>query len=390
MSRPASAPGLGPVYATVFLDLFGFGILLPALPYHAERLGATGLWLGVLFTAYSAAQLVGAAVLGRFSDRIGRRPVLLLSLAGSAASFAASAFAPSLVALAAARALAGLFGGSISTAQAYVADVTRPEDRAPAMGRLGAAIGSGFVAGPAVGALLAAGGHGFRAAALLAAGLAVVNLGAAAVRLREPVRPPDGRPAGDRRLRLTGLGASLRLPVVGPVLMAGFLVMFGFVAMETTLAFLAARRFGTDERGLGGILVFVGVVLIAFQAGLIGPLTRRFGERGVAIAGCVGVALALAGLPFAPGLPQAFVALGALAAGQALANPSLATLLSRAAGVDEQGAVLGLGQSLAAAARAVGPLAAGALYDLAPPAPYLLGAALAVLAALLVRASARR
>lgn len=377
--RPAPR-GLRTVYAIVFLDLFGFGILLPALPYYAQRLGASGLWLGILFTAYSAAQLVGAAILGRSSDRVGRRPILIASLVGSALSFTLSAFAHTLLLLAIARALAGLFGGSISTAQAYVADVTRPEERARAMGKLGAAIGTGFVMGPAVGAALAAFGVGFEGSALVAAGLAVVNLVAAVLRLVEP--PAEGRRS--RLLSFAGLFGALGRPVVGPVLGATFLSMFGFVGMETTLAYFTKARYGTNERGLGMILVFVGVVLIIVQGGLIGPLTRRFGERNLARAGCAVLAIMLALLPATHTMPLTYLVLAGLAAGQALTNPSLATLLSRAAAADEQGTILGLGQALAAAARAGGPLTAGWLFDRALPAPYLAGAALAAVAAILI------
>lgn len=384
-SPPPAAPrlpgraALAVVYGTVFLDLLGFGIILPSLPYYARELGASGLGLGTLFTSYSLAQLLGAALLGRLSDRVGRRPVLMLSLAGSAVSMVLSGLAGTLVLLCSARALAGLFGGSISTAQAYIADVTPRRERARYMGLLGASIGVGFVVGPALGAALVVLGAGFAGAAFTAAGLAAANLAFAAVKLPESL-PPE---AGARRA-LPRLGESLTRPGLWQALAATFLTTFAFVGMETTFAYLGQDRFGLDERGFGLVLVYVGVVVIVVQGGLIGRLTRRFGVRPVAMAGGGLMGLSLALLPFAPGLASTLVVMGMLAAAQGLSSPSLSTLISTAGGSGEQGSVLGLGQSLAAFARAGGPLVAGALYDLHLAAPYLLAGALALAAGGLV------
>ncbi|HEY8478115.1 MAG TPA: MFS transporter, partial [Chloroflexota bacterium] len=182
------------VYVTVFVDLLGFGIILPNLPFYALSFGATGLWIGAILTAYSAAQLVGAPLLGRVSDAVGRRPVILLSLVGSALSFTLTGLADTLFLLLLARALAGLFGGSIAAAQAYIADATPPEDRAKHMGMLGAAIGMGFVFGPALGAALSP--LGFSAAAFCSAGLAAANFLFGVFALVEPRRarvPSRGR-----------------------------------------------------------------------------------------------------------------------------------------------------------------------------------------------------
>ncbi|RMH18567.1 MAG: MFS transporter [Acidobacteria bacterium] len=375
--RPHRA-SLAVVYLVVFLDLLGFGIILPSLPYFARQLGASGLLLGILFTSYSLAQLIGAAFLGRLSDRFGRRPVLLLSLLGATLAMVASGLAHALPALVLARALAGLFGGSIATAQAYVADVTSPEERARYMGLLGASIGSGFVFGPVLGAGVLALGWGFPGSAFVAAGLSAGNLAFAAVKLRES-HPGDAAPQ-----RREGWLAALRRPHLGPVLAAIFLVTFSFVGMETTFAFFSADRFGLSERDFALVLTYAGLVMIAVQGGLVGRLTRRFGVRPVAVCGGLLMAAALAALPFGPTLAATLAVLGALAAGQGLAVPSLTTLVSQLSDRDEQGTVLGVSQSLASAARASGPLAAGALYDLHLAAPYLLGGVLALLAAGLI------
>jgi DHA1 family tetracycline resistance protein-like MFS transporter len=373
--------GLDVVYLAVFVDLLGFGIILPLLPFYAERFGATGLWVGAILTAYSAAQLVGASFLGRLSDRIGRRPVLLMSLAGSSVSLFLSGLAHALWPLLLARALAGLFGGSIAAAQAYVADVTAPEERAKYMGLLGASIGLGFVFGPALGAGLA---HwGFGAAAFAASGIAALNFALAYFRLEE-TRPKERLHDPHSRVDWSHLVDAIRHPSLRRFLGATFLVTAAFVAMEATFALLGEVRFGLNSSRLGLVLTFVGVVMVIVQGGLVGRLVARFGERALAVTGALLLAASLGSLPFAPSLAFAFAALGVLGAGQGLLSPTLSTLVSRASGKDEQGGLLGLGQSLAAAARAVGPIAAGWLYDYGHAVPYSAAAALAVVAALLV------
>jgi DHA1 family tetracycline resistance protein-like MFS transporter len=380
------APGraaLAVVYTTVFIDLLGFGIILPSLPYYARELGASGFRLGVLFTSYSLAQLFGSTLLGRLSDRHGRRPILLLSLAGSSASMALSGLAGSLWMLAAARALAGLFGGSIATAQAYIADATPREERARSMGLLGASIGIGFVLGPALGAAILALGWGFAGSAFTASALAALNLLVAWRRL------PESRREGVRtdRLTLRGFAALLARPNLWQALAATFLTTFAFVALEATLAFLVKDRFQITERRFGGMLVYVGLVVIGVQGGLIGRLTRAFGVRRVAVAGEFLMGASLLSLPFSGSAAAMLAVLGLASAGQAMCSPTLSTLVSHAGTPADHGTLLGAGQSLAAAARAASPLLAGALYDAQPAAPYVLSGVLAALAGVLVLAS---
>ena len=373
--------GLPVVYLTVFVDLLGFGIILPALPYYAETFGATGVWIGAILAAYSTAQLVGASLLGRLSDRVGRRPILLLSLAGSAASLVLCGLAGSLWLLLIARALAGLFGGSIAAAQAVIADVTAPGERAKYMGLLGASVGLGFVFGPAIGAGLSR--FGFGAAAFAAAGLAALNLVFAFFRLPE-TRTAEKRIRTRARFAWSGFADALHHPSIGRLLAATFFSTLAFVAMEATFALLGQARFALDAGWLGLVFTYVGVVMVIVQGGLVGRLAPRFGERALATAGALIMAASLGALPFVPSFGIALVVLAALAVGQGLTTPMLATLLSRATDADEQGGTLGLGQSLAAAARAVGPIGAGWLYDRAAAAPYAVAAAVMALAALLV------
>ena len=375
-----SGAALAIVYATVFLDLLGFGIILPALPYYADQLGAGGFALGLLFASYSLAQILGAAVLGRVSDSRGRRPILLLSLCGSVLSMVLSGLATSLAVLMVARALAGLFGGSISTAKAYIADITAPEERARYMGLLGASIGSGFVLGPGLGAGLIALGYGFKGAAFVAAGLAAVNLAFALFKLPEPAVRRDTAGGFNPGAWLS----TLRRPNLGPTLAATFLTTFAFVGMETTFAYLGKARFNLDELHFGLVLLYAGVIGIIVQGSLIGRLTHRFGVRPIAATGGVLMGLALLLVPACTSLPAALGAMALLAVGQGFNTPSLSTMVSNYTPAEEQGSTLGVSQSLAAAARAVGPLVAGALYDLGIAFPYLLGGILALIAGVLV------
>jgi DHA1 family tetracycline resistance protein-like MFS transporter len=377
----AGRAALGVVYVAVFIDLLGFGILLPSLPFYARVLGASGFKLGVLFTAYSGGQLLGSAILGRLSDARGRRPILLLSLLGSSLSMVLSGLAGSLLTLCLARALAGLFGGSIATAQAYIADVTPVQGRAAYMGRLGAAIGLGFVLGPALGAGVRWLGYGFPGAAFTAAFLAAVNLAVAAYRL--PESKGEGQSAGVRP-GLAGWWRTVSRSGLSRPFAAVFAATSAFVALETTLAYLTRDRFALPERWFGAVLVFVGFVVILVQGGLVGRITRRFGVRPVATAGSLLMGAALAVLPFSASLAAMLGLLGLAAAGQALTSPTLSTLVSQGGTIEEHGTLLGVSQSLAAAARAVSPLLAGALYDRHPAAPYVWGGLLAFVASLLV------
>ncbi len=375
---------LAVLYLTVFIDLLGFGIILPQLAYVAERFGASAVWVGAVMTAYSAVQLISAPLLGRLSDRIGRRPVLLLSLVGSALSLALSGAAQSLTVLMLARSLAGLFGGSIATAQAYIADVTEPKERARWMGLLGASIGLGFVFGPALGAVLSR--YGFGAAAFVASGLAAANFVFAFFKLAES-RVPGASGRTRARLGIAELFRAFSHPLIGRAVGATFLATFGFVSMEATFALLGERRFKLEAGRLGLVFTYVGVLIVIVQGGLIGRLTARFGERALAVTGAIIMSASLVALPHAGSFAVALGVLGALAVGQALVTPTLSALISRAVSAEEQGGTLGFGQSAAAAARAIGPLAAGWLFDRGPSVPYHAAGALMLGAAALVALS---
>ena len=353
----------------MFVDLLGFTIVLPSLPFRVAELGGDAFWLGVVLTAYSVCQAAAAPVLGRLADRHGRRGLLLLSLAGSAASLALMGVAGALWLLLVARALAGLCGGSIGVAQAFAAELAGPAGRTGAMGRVGAAIGLAFTLGPALGALSAP--LGFAATAFIGAGLAAANGVAAALVL------PPGTPARAHR-RPRG-----RVVAPWPLLAAGFAAMAAFVGMETTVAFLASARFDAGPALVGVLLAGAGLVLVVVQGVLVAPAARRWGETRLAAGGAVLMAAGLLVLPFLAGVPFVAAVLVA-AAGNGMVTATAASLLAAAGPPEELGARMGRGQSAASAARASGPLAAGALFEVATVAPYLLGGALSLGAAFLV------
>ncbi|HEX6873569.1 MAG TPA: MFS transporter [Micromonosporaceae bacterium] len=375
------------VCLAVFVDMLGFGIILPMLPFHAERLGGSGAWVGALLTAYAAAQFLAAPVLGSLSDRYGRRRLLLLSLSGSMVSLALSGLAGSLVLLLLARVLAGAFGGAIAVGQAYVVDLTPEQDRTRALGMVGASIGLGFVFGPAIGAGLATAGIGFAGACGVAAVVAAVNL-VLGFRLL-PRTTPAGAPTDNASVRswstrLATLGSALHRRQLRPVLIALFAVTFAFTGMETTFALLGSDRYGIGAAGLGVVFTGVGVVMVIVQGVLVGRFTDRWGDARVAVGGAAAMALGLGLLPFVP-VWLGYPALGLVAVGQGLLVTTTAALIA-AVGGRALGGALGVGQSAAAAARAVGPIVAGVGYDLSHALPYLGGAALSLVAAALLSA----
>lgn len=374
---------MGAVYLTVFLDLLGFGLILPTMPYFAQSLGASGVWLGALMTAYSAAQFLGAPLIGSLSDRFGRRPVLLLAITGSAVSMTLSGFAHGLMWLLCARALAGFFGGSIAAAQAYIADMTTPETRAKKMGLLGACIGLGFVFGPALGAFLS--DYGFSVVAWTAAGLNVLNLVWGYFKIKEPPRLAEFKESKSAEMFSLGRIFSIaKLQNVKPVITATFLASLGFVAMETTYALLGAQLYQMNPKTLGTVFTLIGVVMVVVQGGLVGRLSQKMGTQKLAVYGLIINGVALISLPFAPTLNWSLACQSLLAVGQGFSSPTLSTLLSRQVGGHDQGKTLGLGQSLAALARGIGPLGAGILFDLSAYLPYLVAGSLGLISAAIV------
>ena len=350
------------IFLAVFIHLLGFGILIPLLPYSAETYGATGLTVGLLNTSFSFMQFLFAPIWGRLSDRVGRRPVLLGSLLLTAVSYVVFGLAGSLTVLFLSRMMAGIAGATISTAQAYMADTTTPEERTKGMGLIGAAFGMGFIFGPAIGGILSRWGYSVPAfaAAALALGAAVF----AYFRLPESL-PAEARTQTARELKhpAATMFEALRRPRVGPVLLLFFVGTLCFSAMEGTFALFGEHAYGLGPQGVGYVLAFVGILGAAMQAGLVGALARRFGERALVRAGflLMGLGFIVGGMtpPFAAFL----VMMGFASIGNGLTTPSLSGLVSIFSHADEQGGVLGIYQSLGSLARSFGPFLGGLAYD---------------------------
>ena len=364
----------------MIVDLIGFGIVMPVLPYLVKSQGASGTQLGVIAMGYAAAQLVCAPLWGRLSDRIGRRPVLLFTIAGTALSLLALGFATSLPWIFAARVLSGAFAANISVASAYVADVTDDSERTRWMGLLGASFGVGFVLGPAIGGLLAPYGYGVPMFA--AAGLAVLNWGHALVSLREP--PQRVLAASTERL-VTGRFAELRDPVVRRLCVANLVFSIAVTQLETMFQYFMNDRFGWDAREVAFILVGTAVVMGAVQGGGMKALSARFSERALVTGGSATLAVAFLALPQMPSVALLLIPLAIAAIGRGVAQPALMSLASLAAPPARRGGVMGVFQSAASLARVIGPLAAGLLYDRAIEAPFLLAGVLLLGVALLGR-----
>lgn len=373
-------PGFGVLWTTVAIDLLGFGIVVPLLPLYARHLGAGPASVGLLLAAYSAAQFVSAPLLGRLSDRVGRKPLLIVSLAGTAAASLLTGFAGSLGLLLVARVLDGASGGSVAVAQASATDLVGPEDRMRVFGLLGAAYGVGFVIGPAIGGLAALGGT--RVPFFVAAGIAGVNAIVAVRRLPE-TRPRAGLDdVGGRQGQapdplMTAVRA-IAVPAVVTVL-----VVASFGAFEATFALFGQHRLGFGLGAIGAVFAMVGVVAAVVQGGVARPLAARIGNAGCLRIGLGVEALGLVLLPAVHDRVDLVVPLLLVTAGQSLSTPALNALVVAKVGVGGRGSALGAQQGLSALARILGPAAGGLAYALLGVGAAFVGGGVAVTAALL-------
>jgi MFS transporter, DHA1 family, tetracycline resistance protein len=377
------------LFAAVFFDLLGFGIVIPFLPMYAKQLRIGAGAIGVILAAYSATQFICAPLLGRLSDRIGRRPIIMLGLLGSSLSYLVYAIAGSFAGLLISRVVHGACAATISTAQAYVADTTEESKRAHAMGMIGAAFGLGFVLGPALGGAL--GGAGLRAPVLLAAALTFANFIFAALWLPES-RPPGAAAAseteaGAGRLWIFDLRRRMgRHRAIARLFTIAFLLTFAIASLEATFALTVPAVYGYAVAGVGGLLAFTGLVQAIAQGYLLGKLAPRVGERALVRAGAAALALGLAPLGSWPSNGALYVMLALIALGYGFSSPSVATLISKRTGRDLQGEALGINQSVLSLARILGPIAGGAVYATIGPAGPYLGGAVAAAAAMVLAA----
>ncbi len=356
------------IFTTVFIDLIGFGIVIPVLPFYAEGtiFNATPRTVGLLFASYSIMQLIFSPVLGGLSDKHGRRPVLLLSIIGTGIGFLVLGFAKTIFMLFVGRILDGITGGNISTAQAYIADITTTENRAKGMGLIGAAFGLGFIFGPALGGILSQ--WGIHVPFVFAAVLCFANAVLLYFTLPEtvtPDHPAKNRAAGGRSFR--HVLNSFKQPRLAFVLVIYFLFIVAFSIMTTSFSLYTMFRFGYDATHTGYLFAYVGLIAVIIQGGLIGRLVKRFGELPLVIFGALCFAISLFAVPFvgpaAGGLAALLVGGGVFSMGNSLATPALTSLASKSVGAGEQGVVLGVTQSVASLARAVGPFLAAVLIN---------------------------
>ncbi len=369
------------LFIIVFIDLLGFGMVIPVMPLYAARLGASEAWVGLLSAGYSLMQFVFAPIWGRWSDRVGRRPVLLVSIAMTALAFAMYGAASTFGILLVSRLFAGAATANIAIARAFVADVTPPEGRAKGMGIIGAAFGLGFVLGPAIGGFLSQ-AVSVSFPAYVAAALAGANGIAAYFVLPEPEERSVREEA--RRVRFAEFFTEMRRPGIRRLILIFGLTVLAFAAMEATYALLVTKRYGLDLEHVDYLFAYIGVLIVIVQGGLIGRLTRAYGEKRLLVAGLVLQAVALALLPFAVTTIGLILATAPLAIGSGLSQPSLASLLSRFARADDQGGTLGMGESAAAIGRVIGPVSGTWTFkNVSMGFPYLVGAGLMVAGAIL-------
>ena len=366
--RQPLPPGFGTIWICVALDLVGFGIVLPILPLYAERFGASAVTATALVTAFSAAQLVFSPIWGRLSDRVGRKPVLVLSLAGTAVASLITGLAGAVWVLFLGRIVDGISGASVSVAQAAVTDVAPAEQRAHLLGLLGAAFGVGFVAGPAIGGLAAL--RGPHIPFFIAAAIAGVNAVVASRRLPEThgFGRENRRAAPKNAPKTRGVGALLAVTFISLVAFSGF---------EATFALFGSRRLHLHLASTGAVFAAVGVVLVVVQGGLVRPAVRSLGERGVLVLGLLANAVGLALLARVHSFSGLIPAVLLLTVGQGLVSPTLSSVLAGKVGEHERGGMLGVQQAAGGLARIVGPIAAGFAFGrIGVPAPYAAGAAL--------------
>lgn len=367
------------IFFTVVIDLIGFGIVLPILPSYAQRFDAGGLGYGAIIGVFSLMQFVATALLGKLSDRIGRRPVLLTTMIVNAVGYTLFAFAGSYWVLFLSRVVSGFAGGNISAAQAYMADISTPAERSRAMGMVGAAFGIGFSLGPAIAGFS---DHylGSTAPGLIAVALSLANFVSAYFILPESLAHEHRvkRPLLD----LGHIGDAVARPRLRPLMAVWALVPLGFAGYTAILPLQAYAALGWGKRELAILFTLIGITAAAVQGYFFGRIVRRSGERSLVIAGTFGMALSIAVIPFLPNSFMLYAWTFVLAVANSVFAPAATGLVSVYADVTEQGTVLGAAQAIAALGRTVGPPLIGTVYDVSPVTSFVLAGLVMVIAGL--------
>lgn len=365
------------IILVVFIDLLGFSLILPLLPYYAESFHANATVTGLLVASYAAAQLIGAPLLGRLSDRYGRRPILLASVLGTFLGFLLLGVANALWMLFASRIIDGLTGGNLSIAQAYISDVTEPKDRAKGLGMIGAAFGFGFIIGPATGGLLSQ--WGYAVPAFVAAGLSFINLLLIYAWLTESLAPGRRNTALQERppMNLAALLTALQRPFTGSLLITRFFFGVAFATFQTVFALYTLARFGLSAAQTGYILAYVGVLSVITQGFLVGWISKRVRED-ILIVACVALmGVSLLGWALASSVLALLIIMVPAAFSGGLLNTLLSSTLTKAVDAKETGGILGLSASIESATRIIAPVAGGVLLQqIGTWAPGAFGAAL--------------
>jgi len=362
------------LFAVIAVELVGFGIVVPVLPYWARTFGASGGELGYVLSAYALAQFLCAPLWGRLSDRIGRRPVMLLTIAGSACSLLLLGFANSLLWLGAARLLSGAFAANVSVATAYVADVCPEHERARWMGMIGASFALGFTLGPVIGGGF--GMMGYPVPMFVAAGLSAANLIAAALLLREPRKAQAAQAAQAADAPHAGRFADLRDGAMLRICAVYLLFSLAVTQLESMFQLYVMDRFSWNVAQTAMLLFVMAIFMGGIQGGAMKHISARWSERGLVLWGALAMALGFALFPLPAGAALLLLPLLLLAAGRGVSQPSLMSLASLQAAAHRRGETLGAFQSSASLARIVGPTLGGKLYDHAPGAPFWLAGAL--------------
>jgi DHA1 family tetracycline resistance protein-like MFS transporter len=344
------------IVMTTFIDMIGFGMIIPVLPFHPETVGAGALALGILIGSFSLMQFIFSPLLGRLSDKVGRRPVILISILSSVISFILFALANSFTLLLVSRLTAGM-ATEASVAQAYISDITTEHDRAKGMGKVGAANGAGFIVGPAIGGILSV--HGLSTLGFAAAALTGINLFFAFFFLPES----NGRFGQDIHTSSEGywhrLGSALKKPLIGAVFLILFIITFAFSAVPVILPLLGIAFFGFGELEMSYFFMYVGLIQIVLQGILIGRLNARWGEENLLVFGSLLMAVGMFFMPLYPSLVVFFGSITLISSGIGILNTVLPSFLSKRTPSDEQGGMLGVAQSVGSIARIPGPLFGG-------------------------------
>ena len=365
------------IILVVFIDLLGFSLIIPLLPYYAQTFNASDTTIGLLLASYAAAQLIGAPLLGRASDRLGRRPILLISIFGTFLGFMLFGLAESLTVLFLSRILQGLTGGNLSVAQAYITDVTDAKSRNRGLGMIGAAFGLGFIIGPALGGVLS--NISYHVPAFVAAGLSFINLLLIAFWLPESLTMERRLELAHKRpaLTLQALLAALQHPLTGPLLITRFLYSLAFVILQSIFSLFALRRFNMSVVATGFVLTYVGVVSVITQAWLVGKLSQKYKDTLLIEGGLLVLGAGLLLWAFAPSIPVLVLSVTPVALAGGLLNTILPSALTKTVEPQEVGGILGLSTSVESSTRVIAPLLGGLLLErISYWAPGLFGALL--------------